>query len=109
MCACTSFWSADVQQLLVSKEEVPLGQQGQSPQEELPELPHFKEEQEELWGSQEGEQFQGLEKADISNFTFTAVSVKSEDDEEKPQLPQRQTEQVKTEADGEKRNGKQEV
>ncbi|XP_067354412.1 zinc finger protein 665-like [Channa argus] len=45
-----------------------------------------------LWSSTE--QLQGLEEADIPRFTFTAVSVKSEDDEEKPQslqLHQHQT------------------
>ncbi|XP_038580288.1 zinc finger protein 260-like [Micropterus salmoides] len=98
---------ADVQQLLVSKEEVPPDQQEWSPrldQEDPPELPHIKEEQEELWTSQEGEQLPGLEEADITKFTFTPVPVKSEEDdeEEKPQssqLHQSQTEQM--EADGE--------
>ncbi|KAM3850110.1 uncharacterized protein ACN63O_020098, partial [Diretmus argenteus] len=68
---------ADVQQLLVSKEEVPPEQQ-QSPSldQENPETPHIKEEQE----SQEGEQLQGLEEADITKFPFTPVPVKSEDD-----------------------------
>ncbi|XP_078101612.1 uncharacterized protein LOC144514324, partial [Sander vitreus] len=48
-----------------------------------PEPPqHIKEEQEELWSSQEGEQLQGLEEADITKFPFTLVPVKSEDDEE---------------------------
>ncbi|XP_073319142.1 uncharacterized protein [Pagrus major] len=68
---------------------------------EEPEPPHIKEEEEELWTSQEGEQLRGPEEADITEFTFT---VKSEEDEEKPQssqLHQRQTEQMKTEADGE--------
>nr|XP_046273126.1 zinc finger and SCAN domain-containing protein 2-like isoform X2 [Scatophagus argus] len=72
-------------------------------QEEPPELPHIKEEQEELWTSQQEEQLQGLEEADITKFTITPV--KSEKgDEVKPQsslLHQRQTEQVKTEAAGE--------
>ncbi|XP_062291797.1 oocyte zinc finger protein XlCOF22-like [Scomber scombrus] len=66
--------------------------------------PHIKEEQEELWTSQEGDQLQELEEADIIKFTFTPVPVKSEDDEEKPQssqLHQTLTEQMKTEADGE--------
>ncbi|XP_049916731.1 uncharacterized protein LOC126400211 [Epinephelus moara] len=74
------------------------------------------EEQEEVWSSPEGEQLSGLEEADIT--TFTSVTVKSEDDEEKPQsslLHQSQTEdsretepptsssatQIKTETDGE--------
>ncbi|KAM6941623.1 uncharacterized protein PEZ65_003625 [Lycodopsis pacificus] len=68
---------------------------------EDPEPPHIKEEQEELWTSQEGEQLQGLEEADIK-FSFTHV--KSEDDEEEAQssqLHQRQTDQMETEADGE--------
>nr|XP_033465371.1 oocyte zinc finger protein XlCOF8.4-like isoform X2 [Epinephelus lanceolatus] len=121
---------ADVQQLLVVKEEVPpeqqewsssVGQEDPEPPlikeeqedpepphikeyQEDPEPPHIKEDQEELWISQEGEQLQGLEEADIINFLFTPVPVKSEDDEEKPQssqLHQRHTEQMKTGADGE--------
>ncbi|XP_045914750.1 zinc finger protein 8-like isoform X2 [Micropterus dolomieu] len=99
---------ADVQQLLVSKEEVPPEQQQQwSPrldQEDPPEPPHIKQEQEELWTSQEGEQLPELEEADITKFPFTLVPVKSEeDDEEKPQssqLHQSQTEQMETETDG---------
>uniref|UniRef100_UPI003AABB8E1 uncharacterized protein n=1 Tax=Centroberyx gerrardi TaxID=166262 RepID=UPI003AABB8E1 len=111
---------ADVQQLLVCKEEVPPEQQDWSPSldQEDPEPPHIKEEQEELWTSQEGEQLQGPEEADITEFPFTPVPVKSEDDEETPQssqlhqsqteenreaepLASSSTEQMKTEADGE--------
>ncbi|XP_049424963.1 zinc finger protein 391-like isoform X1 [Epinephelus fuscoguttatus] len=97
---------ADVQQLLVVKEEVPPEQQewSSSVDQEDPEPPHIKEEQEELWISQEGEQLQGLEEDDITKFTSTPVPVKSEDDEEKPQssqLHQRHTEQMETEAEGE--------
>ncbi|XP_059205238.1 zinc finger protein 213-like [Centropristis striata] len=69
-----------------------------------PEPLHIKEEQEEPRTSQEGEQLQGLEEADIIKFTFTPIPVKSEEDEEKPQssqLHQTQTEQMETEDDGE--------
>nr|XP_033465355.1 zinc finger protein 771-like [Epinephelus lanceolatus] len=97
---------ADVQQLLVVKEEVPPEQQewSSSVDQEDPEPPHIKEEQEELWISQEGEQLQGLEEADIPEFPFTIVPVESEDEEEEPQtsqLHQRLIEQMGTEADGE--------
>ncbi|XP_049923357.1 zinc finger protein 771-like isoform X21 [Epinephelus moara] len=101
---------ADVQQLLVVKEEVPPEQQewSSSVDQEDPEPPHIKEEQEELWISQEGEQLQGLEEDDITKFTFSPVPVKSEDEEEEPQssqLHQRHTEQVETEAYGEDYGG----
>ncbi|KAI3358271.1 hypothetical protein L3Q82_003268 [Scortum barcoo] len=101
-----SLVTQDVQQLLVRKEEVPPEQQDRSSSldQEDPEPPHIKEEQEEVWSSQEGEQLQGLEEADISKFPFTPVPVKSEDDEEKPQssqLHQTHTEQMETGADGE--------
>ncbi|XP_038570996.1 zinc finger protein OZF-like isoform X6 [Micropterus salmoides] len=99
---------ADVQLLLVSKEEVPLEQQEWSlslDQEDPPEPPYIKEEQKELWTSQKGEQLRGLEEADTTKVTFTPVLVKSEEDnKEKPQssqLHQRLTEQEKTDADGE--------
>ncbi|XP_060901212.1 zinc finger protein OZF-like [Labrus mixtus] len=96
----------DVQQLLVSKEELPPEQQEWSHilDQEDTKPQHIKEEHEELWISQEEEQLQGLEEADTAKFTFTPVSVKSEDDEEKPQssqLHQRQTEQMETGVDGE--------
>ncbi|XP_070840681.1 zinc finger protein 62 homolog [Chaetodon trifascialis] len=99
---------ADVQQLSVKKEEDPPEQQDcldSLDQEDPPELPHIKEEQEELWTNQEGEQLGGLEEADLSKFTLS-VPVKSEEeaDEEEPQssqLHQRQTEQMNTGSDGE--------
>ncbi|XP_037622316.1 zinc finger protein 658B-like [Sebastes umbrosus] len=102
---------ADVQQLLVVNEEVSPEQQEWSPSldQEDPEAPHIKEEQEELWTRQEGEQLQWLEKADIK-FPFTSVPVKSEDyddDKEKAQssqLHESQSEEnrvaERTEADG---------
>uniref|UniRef100_A0A8D0CTA9 C2H2-type domain-containing protein n=1 Tax=Sander lucioperca TaxID=283035 RepID=A0A8D0CTA9_SANLU len=97
----------DVEQLSGVKEEVPPEQQEYSSsvdQQEPEPPPHIKEEQEELWSSQEGEQLQGLEEADITKFPFTPVPVKSEDDEEEAQssqLHQRQTQHMVTEADGE--------
>ncbi|XP_075963316.1 uncharacterized protein LOC142967708 [Anarhichas minor] len=142
---CVYCFPADVQQLLVVKQEVPpeqqewsssLDQEDPEPpnikeeqedpepphireeqedpepphikeEQEDPEPPHIKEEQEELWISQEGEQLQGLEEADVK-FSFTPV--KSEDDEEEAQssqLHQRQTEQMETEADGEDCGGRE--
>ncbi|KAM9839125.1 uncharacterized protein ACBR49_017793 [Aulostomus maculatus] len=73
---------ADVQELLVSEEEVPPEQQEWSSrvEQEQPEPPHIKEEQEELWTSQEGEQLQGLEEADIIKFSFTPVPSDSDDE-----------------------------
>ncbi|KAG8004434.1 Gastrula zinc finger protein XlCGF57.1, partial [Nibea albiflora] len=93
----------DVQQLVVTKEEDdPLSLDQGDP----PEPPHIKEEQEEVWTSRE--QLQGLDQADIIKFTFFPVTVKTEDEdddgEKKPQssqLRQRQTEDMKPEADGE--------
>ncbi|XP_044192026.1 zinc finger protein 160-like isoform X1 [Thunnus albacares] len=92
----------DVRKVIVGEEQQ---EWSSSLDQQDPEPPHIKEEQEELWTNQEGEQLQGLqEEADITKFTFTPVPVKTEDDEEKPQssqLHQRQTEQTETEADGE--------
>ncbi|CAB1445549.1 unnamed protein product [Pleuronectes platessa] len=73
-----------IQQLMVIKGEVPPEEQQWSPlvDQEDPEPPHIKEEQEEPWTNQDGQQLQGLEEADIK-FTLTPVAVKSEEDEEK--------------------------
>ncbi|XP_059205239.1 zinc finger protein 619-like [Centropristis striata] len=95
---------ADVQQLLVVKEEFPSEQQERScsldQDQEDPEPPHIKVEQEEPWTSQQGEQLQGLEEADITTFTFTPVPVKSDEDEEKPQSSQlHQTDSSEPETD----------
>ncbi|XP_078112505.1 uncharacterized protein LOC144521776 isoform X2 [Sander vitreus] len=114
-CCQTLPESADVQQPSVVKAEVPPEQKEWSSslnQEDTKPPPHIKEEQKELWTSQEGEQLQGLEEADIK-FPFTSVPVKSEeDDEEKAQssqLHESQTEEnreaERTEADGENCGG----
>ncbi|XP_041664511.1 gastrula zinc finger protein xFG20-1-like [Cheilinus undulatus] len=96
----------DVQQLMVEKEEhLPDQKDGShSPeQEDPPRLAHIKEEQEELWISQEGEQLQGPEEANHNMFTFTLFPVKSEENGEKchfSQPYQRQSDQKETEDDG---------
>ncbi|KAI4810822.1 hypothetical protein KUCAC02_013751 [Chaenocephalus aceratus] len=90
---------ADVQQLVVVKEELLPDQQEWSTslnQEDPEPPPHIKQEQ-------KGEQLQELEEAEITKSTFTPDPVKSEDDEVKPQSShphQRQTEHMETEADG---------
>ncbi|XP_071060532.1 zinc finger protein OZF-like [Pseudochaenichthys georgianus] len=97
---------ADVQLLEVVKEELLPDHQEWSTsldQEDPEPPPHIKQEQEEVRISQEGEQLQELEEADITKSTFTPDPVKSEDDKEKPQSSQRhqrQTEHMETEADG---------
>ncbi|XP_029932565.1 zinc finger protein 79-like isoform X2 [Myripristis murdjan] len=75
-------------QLLVYKEEKQ--EWRPSVDQEQPEPPHVKEEQQELWASQEAEQLQDIK------FPLTAVTLKSEDDEEEAgpsQLHQSQTEE----------------
>ncbi|XP_031160627.1 zinc finger protein 771-like isoform X2 [Sander lucioperca] len=92
----------DVQKVIVGEEHHQEWSSSLDQEDTKP--PNIKEEQEELRINQDEEQLQGLEEADITKFSFTLVPVKSEDDEEKPQLSQlhqRQTVEMKTEADGE--------
>ncbi|XP_056224882.1 zinc finger protein 771-like isoform X5 [Seriola aureovittata] len=84
----------DVQHLLVIKEEVPLEWSLSLDQEDL-ENPNIKEEQEEFWTSQEGEQLQRMEEADDTKVPVTPVCLKCEDDEEKPQSLQPRQSQAK--------------
>ncbi|XP_061880958.1 zinc finger protein 502-like [Entelurus aequoreus] len=53
--------------------------------QETPQPPHIKKEKEEPWITQEGECLLGSEDADLTKLPLTVVSVKNEDDEEKPQ------------------------
>ncbi|XP_075996242.1 uncharacterized protein LOC142990362 [Genypterus blacodes] len=102
--------SADTQQLLV--------EWSSSLDQEEPESTHVKEEHQEPWSSQEGEQLQGPEETKITKFTLSLVTVKSEEDEADVQLSQfhqsqteenteaellcsSSTDQTKPEADGE--------
>ncbi|XP_035854343.1 zinc finger protein 3 homolog [Sander lucioperca] len=106
ICLCVCALPSDVQKVIVGEEHQQEWSSSLDQEDTKP--PHIKEEQEELRISQDGEQLQGLEEADITKFTFTLIPVKSEDDEEKPelsQLHQKQTEEIKTEADGEDSGG----
>ncbi len=72
LCVYISLCPADVQPLLVRKEAVPLKEQEWRPhldQKDKPVLLHIKEEEEELWSSQEGEQHHRLEEADIAKMS----------------------------------------
>ncbi|XP_068165278.1 uncharacterized protein [Antennarius striatus] len=99
----TRLHTEDVQLLWFSPEEVPPQQQDQSPsldQDNLPKFPHIKEEQEELWTGPEEEGLQGPEEAEITQFRFSPVSVK--DEEEDRQTSQlHHAEDMKNESDGE--------
>ncbi|XP_051811666.1 zinc finger protein 271-like isoform X1 [Acanthochromis polyacanthus] len=79
---------SDVRKVIVGEE----GEQQQQQQQQWSPSQHIKEEQEELWSSQEVE---------ITKLTFSAFSVKTEGVEE---LHHGQGEQMKAEADGEEPN-----
>nr|XP_061836070.1 uncharacterized protein LOC133619168 isoform X3 [Nerophis lumbriciformis] len=53
-------------------------------EDEDSQTPQFKEEEEELWITQEGECVVGQEEDDLTKFPLTVVSVKIEEYEEKP-------------------------
>ncbi|XP_070404323.1 zinc finger protein 260 isoform X2 [Nothobranchius furzeri] len=77
--------STDAQQVVLIKEETH-EEQGAGVDQQDPEHLHIKEEQEELWTS--------LEETDGDRFPFTAVSIKSEDDTEKPLFTQLHHQQI---------------
>ncbi|XP_061774144.1 gastrula zinc finger protein XlCGF57.1-like [Nerophis ophidion] len=77
----------DLYQLIGHPQELPSQSQGQDStlKQETPQPPRIKKEEEELWIIQEGECLLVPQEADLINFPLTVVSVKTEDDEEKPQ------------------------
>ncbi|XP_068178660.1 zinc finger protein 345-like [Antennarius striatus] len=95
--------TADVQLMLVTKQEVDPEQQdlkSNLDQEIQPEPPHIKEEPKEVQTNQENEQLQGMDDDnDVAELIFSSVTVKSEDDdEEMPQSSRLPDEDMKTEA-----------
>ncbi|XP_054645763.1 zinc finger protein OZF-like [Dunckerocampus dactyliophorus] len=86
---------ADIQQVsLQNQKEVPCEQQEWSSRlgQEEPESPHIKEEDDEVWTGHDAVQLQGLEEASITKFTYTGISVKSEDEAPSSQLHRSQRE-----------------
>nr|XP_057926013.1 zinc finger protein 432-like [Doryrhamphus excisus] len=82
--------NAEDAQQSMGAEERPPQQQGRTSTFELedPQPPHVKEEAEELWTAQEGPCLLGpTDAADITPLPLTGVSVKTEDDEDKPPEP----------------------
>ncbi|XP_070400499.1 uncharacterized protein [Nothobranchius furzeri] len=75
----------DVQQMV--KEEAPEEQSAGVDQQDTEHL-HIKEEPEELWIGLEGDQLHLKMETDADRILVTAVSIKSEDDEEKPLFSQ---------------------
>ncbi|XP_054628120.1 gastrula zinc finger protein XlCGF57.1-like isoform X3 [Dunckerocampus dactyliophorus] len=77
---------SDVQQMIGHQEECPPLPQGQSfaLKQEEPQPAHVKEEEEELWITEEGECLLGPGEADLTKLPLTVVSVKTEDHEDKP-------------------------
>ncbi|XP_068601977.1 zinc finger protein 391-like [Brachionichthys hirsutus] len=97
---------ADVGLLLATTEEVDPERHDFRPnrdQDDPPELPHIKEEQEEVQTNQEKARLHWpKEEDDVTELTFSSVPVKSEDDDGgKPDSSQIHDEEMKTEADGE--------
>ncbi|XP_029920173.1 uncharacterized protein LOC115368261 isoform X2 [Myripristis murdjan] len=94
---------ADGPRLLVCKEEVPLEQQEQTPSldQEEPELPPIKEEQEELWTNQEAEQLQDTVQDEEEAPPSQLLQSQTEESRGAEPPASSSTEQMETEADGE--------
>ncbi|XP_061750470.1 zinc finger protein 316-like isoform X3 [Nerophis ophidion] len=77
---------ADVQQLIGHQDDYPPQLQGwiTTPEQEDPQPPRIKAEEDELGITQEGECPLGSNGADLASLPLTGVSVKTEDYEEKP-------------------------
>ncbi|XP_061880052.1 zinc finger protein 774-like isoform X1 [Entelurus aequoreus] len=78
----------DVQQLIGHPGELPSQplRDSSTLKQETPQPPCIKKEEEELCITQEGECLLGPQEADLTKLPLTVVSVKTEDDEEKPQV-----------------------
>ncbi|XP_054628130.1 zinc finger protein 773-like [Dunckerocampus dactyliophorus] len=76
----------DIQQLIGHQEECPPHPKGRSftLKQEDQQPSNIKEEEEELWITQERKVLPGSEEADVTNLPLTGVSVKTEDHEDKP-------------------------
>nr|XP_054602654.1 zinc finger protein OZF isoform X1 [Nothobranchius furzeri] len=82
----------NVQQMVQVKEDPEEQSAGVDQQD--PEHLHIKEEKEELWTSLKGEHLHLKEETDSASFQFSAVSIKSEDDEEKRLFSQLHQQQI---------------
>ncbi|XP_054628156.1 zinc finger protein 37 homolog isoform X2 [Dunckerocampus dactyliophorus] len=77
---------SDVQQMVGHQEECHPQLQGRSAtlKQEDSQHPHIKQEEEDLWITQEGECLLGPQEADLTKLPLTVVCVKTEDHEDKP-------------------------
>lgn len=96
LCVCISGASQHIQPLLIIA-KVPPEHQERSPglDQEQPKPSCIKEEREEVWTRLEGDQHQKQKEAVVPGLQFPNVSVKREEDEEKPQLSRLQQGQNK--------------
>ncbi|XP_054620835.1 zinc finger protein 84-like [Dunckerocampus dactyliophorus] len=76
----------DGHNLIDRQEERPTQRKGVSStlKQEEPQHPHIKEEEGELWRTQDGEYLRGPEETDLTKLPLTVVSLKAEGHEDKP-------------------------